>query len=288
MSLKGGVIPASMTPFDAEGRVDGVSLLRLLSGFVAAGCSGVVLAGTNGEGASLGAVEKRDLVRMAAGFGLPLPIILGIATPSLDEAVWLLKQAGKSGASGALLLPPGYVRRAAPEGITAWLRVCLDASPVPVLLYHNPGVNGVGLSPEIVEPLAEHPRFAGIKDSSPQIEHWPQWRKLARPDSLLLVGDERNLLRSLEAGGSGTISGCANLLAQWLVAVVREEGEARQAKFELVLPAIEALRGQLQPETTKACLAALGRIDRAEPRLPLLPGNAEPVLTELRRMLGIQ
>src|SRR5690242_18708589 len=100
-----GVYPAAVTPFRADGSIDEVSLARLLAYFEAAGCQGVVLAGTNGEGPSLSAFEKRDLLRAAQAAKGGLLTVLGIATPSLTEALWLSQQAGKSGADAILLMP---------------------------------------------------------------------------------------------------------------------------------------------------------------------------------------
>src|SRR5438270_11988307 len=112
--LKSGVYPAAVTPFDAKGRVDMVSVAKLLAWFEAGGCAGAVLAGTNGEGPSLSPVEKRDLLRDAKR-SIPSPpapsppegrggldLILGIATSSSDEALWLCKQATALGATAAL------------------------------------------------------------------------------------------------------------------------------------------------------------------------------------------
>ena len=84
-----GVYPAAVTPMDSKQGVDEASLAKLLAWFEAAGCQGVVLAGTNGEGPSLSATEKRELIACAAGMRGKLELILGIATPSIEEAVWL-------------------------------------------------------------------------------------------------------------------------------------------------------------------------------------------------------
>ncbi len=44
-----GVMTACVTPFDQDGQVDEVGLAKLLAYFLANGCAGVVVAGTNGE-----------------------------------------------------------------------------------------------------------------------------------------------------------------------------------------------------------------------------------------------
>src|SRR5882724_5248993 len=120
MLLSPGTYPASVTPFDEKGRIDMAGVARLLAWFRANGCTGVVLAGTNGEGPSLSAVEKRDLIRTAVPLANGLPIVLGVATASLEEAVWSCESARKDGAAAALVMPPAYYREASQEGIILW------------------------------------------------------------------------------------------------------------------------------------------------------------------------
>src|SRR5665213_2761777 len=124
--MRAGVYPASVTPFDAKGRIDLPAIARLMAWFKAAKCAGIVLAGTNGEGPSLSAVEKRDLVRSAVELSDGLEVILGIATPSLDEAIWLCGQTHSAGAHAALVMPPGYFRDVSADGIANWFEAVMD------------------------------------------------------------------------------------------------------------------------------------------------------------------
>src|SRR3954467_7098266 len=102
------------------GEIDVSAMARLLAWFEACGCTGAVLAGTNGEGPSLSATEKRDLIRESMPLRGKLDIILGIASSSLEEAVWLCNQARKSGAAAALVMPPSYFREATEDGLVEW------------------------------------------------------------------------------------------------------------------------------------------------------------------------
>src|ERR1051325_1116008 len=140
-----GVYPAAITPFNSKGKLDEESLAKLLAWFEAGGCKGAVLAGTNGEGPSLSATEKRDLISCAYGLKGKLDLILGIATPSLDEAIWLSRRAADSGAVATLLMPPGYFREASEEGILTWFGAVLNQSPIPVIVYNFPKRTGVAL-----------------------------------------------------------------------------------------------------------------------------------------------
>jgi dihydrodipicolinate synthase/N-acetylneuraminate lyase len=295
-TLEPGVYPAAVTPMDASGQVDGPSVARLLAYFEAAGCKGVVLAGTNGEGPSLSAVEKRDLLRLASGCAGSLELVLGIATPSLDEAKWSCDQAGKNGATAVLVMPPAYFRTATEEGIAEWFEQLADGSPVPVLAYNFPRMTGFTMSQSFVARLASHPNIAGFKDSSGEAANLAAYR--AASDSplpsggegsgvrgkRLFVGDETLLLQALAKGWIGTISGAANCVPQWLSQIVAERDET---KFHILLPVIKAIRAQSQPAANKAVLHALGVIATPHPRLPLKAVDPTPILQAMETHLGI-
>lgn len=284
-----GVMPASLTPFGPSGEVDVVGLARLGAGFEAAGCVGIVLGGTNGEGPSLSAVEKRDLVRGFAPARGALRVVAGLATSSLTEAIWLSQQAHKSGADAVLVMAPGGYANLSPVGIRDWFFRLADASPLPLILYHHPLMSRVTWWPEQVAELAAHPQCMGLKDSSGDPANLSEFRS-AWPDAPLWVGDERLLLAALQAGWHGTISGCANVMAAPLCQVVQawEAGETERAErlFARVLPLIEALRGVPQPAHHKMSAHGQGRIERADVRPPLTQPEDEAFSTWYESLPG--
>lgn len=272
-----GAYPASVTPFDSAGRVDMPGVARLAAWFRSRGCAGLVVAGTNGEGPSLSAMEKRDLVRSAVSFAGDMPVVLGIATPSLDEAIWLCKQSHAAGAAAALVMAPSYFRDASEEGLALWFETLMDRSPLDVLIYNFPQRTGITLTADFVARLARHERMIGLKDSSGNRENLVSYAQ-AVAGKQLFVGDESLLIEALRAGWTGTISGAANVIPDWLSAIVADwatDPESAETKHALVMPAIEALRRSPQPATNKEMLRRRGIIDHAAPRLPLLPASPE-------------
>lgn len=278
-NLEIGVYPASVTPLDEKGGIDFPAIARLLAWFEAAGCKGVVLAGTNGEGPSLTAPEKRDLIRESIPLSGKLKIIQGIATSSLEEAVWLCNQAHKDGAVAALVMPPGYFREASEEGIAAWFESLLERTQMPIVAYNFPQRTGVTLGADLLARLANRDSFAGVKDSSGAVENLAAYASaLAESGRSLFVGNETLLVSALEAGWSGTISGAANVIPYPLTCVVRDfaggRNQSAESKFEILLPAIEAIRQADQPAMHKAILNSIGVLPRPDVRLPLMPPNA--------------
>ena len=286
--LRPGCYPASVTPFREDGEIDQPGMARLLAWFESQGCTGVVLAGTNGEGPSLAAVEKRDLLRAMMPVRGKLDLILGIATPSLSEAIWSCKQAAKIGATAALVMPPGYFRSASEEGIYGWFMALMDAADLPVLVYNFPQNTGISISAELLRRLSKHQRMAGAKDSSGEAANIPAFAA-ALPGRSLFVGNETLLLDALKAGWSGTISGASNVIPIWLSQVVAlwHSGDREQAelKFKLILKTIETFRKSPQPGTNKALLARLGILDSPRLRLPLTePDEVEGAWSALKTL----
>jgi len=272
--LAPGVYPASVTPMHADGSVDTPSLVRLLAHFKSAGCKGVVLAGTNGEGPSLSAVEKRDMVRAAVPVFADLEIVAGIATPSLDEAIWLAGQARKAGATAGLVMAPGYFREASEEGIALWFEALFDATELPILVYNFPQRTGIEIGHGLMARLGGHARMVGLKDSSGNVDNLDGYAKaLAGTGKRLFVGNEALLWQALQKGWTGTISGAANCIPAWLAAVVDEfvagHMDSGEAKFAIARAGIEALRGIPQPQVNKAILHRLGILPSGALRLPL-------------------
>jgi len=290
--MKNGVYPASVTPFDSKGSIDLPALARLFGWFQAGNCQGVVLAGTNGEGPSLSAVEKRDFVKAAVGLANGLDIVLGVATPSLDEAIWLCKQAGYAQAAAVLLMPPGYFRDVTEDGIAMWFESVLDKSPVGILIYNFPQRTGITLSPELMQRLSRHEKMIGLKDSSGNRENIASYSQaLAGTGKKLFVGDETLLIEALRAGWSGTISGASNVIPGWLSQIVQEWPEnpsSAEVKFQLVEPVLRSIRSCPQPAANKRMLLELGVLSSAEPRLPLESVETERVAEALALVKRVQ
>lgn len=254
------LLPAAVTPFDAENRVDHAGVARLLAHFRAEGATGVVLAGTTGEGPSLTGFEKRDLVRAAVPLA-DLPVWLGVATPSLEEAVWLAREAHRAGAAGVLVMSPFFDRSLDPA---PWLRAFLDRSPLDAILDHFPR-----LAPAVPLAAMDHPRAVGLKDSSGERANLAPFSQALR-GKRLFVGDETLLPEALAQGWSGTICGAANVLCRDLAGALSDpDAESQGVKLDLLLPRLREVRATPQPRGHKRALVERGILERADVRLPL-------------------
>jgi 4-hydroxy-tetrahydrodipicolinate synthase len=233
-----GMMTAIVTPFDQSGQLN----LEALPGFLdfqrAAGIEGVVVAGSNGEGVSMPVEMRKRLLEAVMQHRGNLTVIAGTGAANMEDAIELTRHAGQVGADAALILPPFFFKNVSPRGVANYFRRVLDASEIPVLLYHIPQVSAVEVSEEVLDLLEGHPRLAGVKDSS---GHWERTYALItqRRHLAIFSGSDDLMSRALAAGAAGAISGGANAFPELIVAIKRAlEGggdvAAAQARLDTV------------------------------------------------------
>lgn len=256
--ISDGIYTALLTPFTAAGEIDEPLFVRLLAFQEAVGVQGVVVAGTTGEGPSLSAPEKVALYELAARTRGQLRIIAGILSCSLPEALYLARNAARIGCDALMVAPPFYYR-APLEGLIAFYRALLEATELPVILYNIPQLTHQPIPTALVEALLPLSNLVGIKDSSGDPASLQAYLGFA-PRLKVWVGEEKLLLRNLQGGGAGSISGLANLFPERLVAAFRAFQEGREADGlqQLIDEAADAIDAFPAPANFKYALTQRG------------------------------
>jgi 4-hydroxy-tetrahydrodipicolinate synthase len=206
-----GVIPAITTPFDEQLKVDHPALSKHCAWMIDSGCTGVVGLGSLGEGATLAAAEKAEVLKTCvAALGARAPVVAGISALSTAEAVTLAKTAEEAGCSGLMVLPP-YVYLGDWRETKAHVGAILSATKLSCMLYNNPIAYTVDFVPEQVEELvAEYPNLEAIKESSADVRRIMALRLLMNPEFRILVGVDDAIVESLEMGAVGWVAGLVN------------------------------------------------------------------------------
>jgi 4-hydroxy-tetrahydrodipicolinate synthase len=253
-----GIYTAILTPFTPTGEVDEPLFVRLLAFAEAAGVRGVVVAGTTGEAPSLSAPEKVALYELASRTRGTLRIIAGILSCSLPEAIYLARNAARAGCDALMVAPPFYYR-APLEGLIAFYRTLLEATTLPVILYNIPQLTRQPIPAALLDALLPLPNLIGIKDSSGDPESLQTYLGYA-PRLKVWVGEEKLLLRNLQGGGAGSISGLANLFPERMVATFRAFHEGREADGlqQLIDEAADAIDAFPAPANFKYALTLRG------------------------------
>jgi dihydrodipicolinate synthase/N-acetylneuraminate lyase len=260
-----GIVAPVPTPFTDDGSLDLDALERHLVWLESTRLDGVLLLGSNGEFPSLSADERRAVATRAACAAPRLLKILNVGSCVLAEAVSAAQGAGDLGFDAVLCPPPFYYRSAPADGLAAFFRGLLDASPLPVLLYHIPAATGIGIHDELLTTVADHPRLAGVKDSSGDPSECARFAGAMSGGRSLFVGNDRLVRTARDLGGAGSITACASV-APDLVA----EAMADDRAFERLV----MLRGLLESHglipAVKAILGSRG-LGGVRPRPPLVP-----------------
>jgi 4-hydroxy-tetrahydrodipicolinate synthase len=279
-----GVWPAALTPFDGRLAVDVARLVRHCQALLRAGCRGISLFGTTGEGTALSAGERMAALDAVIAGGIPADRLMP-ATGCCDvpTTVALSAHAANHGAAGVLALPPFYPKDSPEHGIHRHFASVIErlgAMPglrVPRLcLYNFPFHTGVTLSPGLVRRLADgFPGIvAAIKDSSADWSLSSAYLD-ALPDLDVFVGDENGILRALGKNGAGAISGMANIMAPTLVSLLETPVKNAESIDRTVRSAVRAVGNHPFVATMKAVLAAQsGQAGWLTVRPPLEPAEA--------------
>jgi 4-hydroxy-tetrahydrodipicolinate synthase len=161
-----GVFPYVVSPVLASGEVDAKVLSRLCDDLIAASVHGLTPLGSTGEFAYLNAVQRRRVVEVTveAARGR-VPVVAGVASTTIADAVAQAREAERMGASGILAILEAYFP-VPDEGVHDYFKAIAQAVSLPVVLYTNPNFQRSDLSLPVIERLSRIPNISYIKDAS--------------------------------------------------------------------------------------------------------------------------
>ena len=277
MSMFQGSIVALVTPMDEGGDLDLAAFDRLLDLHVAAGTSGVVIAGTTGESPCLSLVEVCRLTdRAVERVGGQMHVLAGCGTNSTGATMTAARAVCTAGAHGVLVVTP-YYNRPSQAGLVEHYRRVADAAQKPVVLYNVPGRTGCDLLPASVASLAADPLIVAIKEATGSLERGEQIIAECGDQLDLLSGDDATFVDLMAVGAVGVISVTANVVPGPMAAICNAAlaNDFDQAvQFNAPLVSLHrALLLQSNPMAVKWVMAQLEWIDETL-RLPLMPLDA--------------
>lgn len=268
-----GSLVALPTPFRA-GQFDALAFTEQIERHIRSGTSGVVVAGTTGEAATLTEDEKTQLflsaVRAADG---RLSVVAGVGTQDTRTTLRMATAAARAGVDAVLAVTP-YYNRPSPAGLRAHYGALAQAVPeMPVVLYNVPARTGCDLVPELAaEIAAENSNVVAIKEATTSLRRIEALRAIPGLD--VLCGEDALLFDFLARGAAGAISVVGNVAPQQtaeligLAALDPYAPRMRELESELA-PLIRALQLETNPAPLKVLLNELVGFPE-ELRLPLV------------------
>jgi 4-hydroxy-tetrahydrodipicolinate synthase len=260
-----GSLVAIVTPF-RDGELDLDAFADLCAWHVEQGTSGIVVAGTTGESATLHAEEKGILTKRALEVcSGRIPVMTGTGSNSTAQSVELTRAAVGWGADGILAVTP-YYNKPPQEGMVAHFKAMAEAAgDTPVMLYDVPGRTGVTLEETTIQRLSEVPNITALKDATHDIE---RAGRLARTTGLdVLSGDDATTIAMMRQGAKGVVSVAANVVPDLMARLCAELDDSLQ---ETLAPLFAALFTETNPIPVKYAVHRLRGIAN-ELRLPLVP-----------------
>jgi 1-pyrroline-4-hydroxy-2-carboxylate deaminase len=235
-----GVMPAMTTAFDAKMKVDHAFMANHARWMIDNGCTGIVLPGSLGEGATLSASEKIEMLKNISAAIKGAPAMAAISALSTGEAVDLAKAAADNGCSGLMVLPP-YVYRSDWREMKAHVTAVFRATPLSCMLYNNPIAYGTDFLPgQIAELAAEYPNFEAVKESSADVRRVSAIRALLDDRVKILVGVDDGIVEAIGVGATGWIAGLVNAFPAESVALfnlaLEQKHEEAFALYRWFLP----------------------------------------------------
>ena len=284
--LEGSMV-AVVTPMK-DGGIDLRALRELVEWHIAEGTDGLVPCGTTGEGATLTAAERAEVVKAVIETARGrVTVIAGAGSNATHEAIESVKMAKELRADAALVVTP-YYNKPTQEGLYRHYVAIWEATRFPVVAYNVPSRTAVDLLPETVARLVKAKAIVGIKEATANMDRQVQLVEKVGKDAIAyLSGDDFTALPYIACGGHGVISVVGNVAPRAmkeLVAAARRGDHAKALERQVALAELNRVMFiETNPGPVKAAIALLGKAS-GELRLPLAPVS-EASLAKVREAM---
>ena len=209
-----GVLPALVTPFDANNEIDFGAFENLLNHFREAGVTGWVPNGSTGEYFSQSTKERRAVLQFVKDFANDDEILIaGTNAPATREVIEQTAMAREIGYDNVLLAPPFYTRPTEEELIRHYETVLAEVD-INLVLYNYPAKDGVDIGFQLLDHFAENPRVIGIKESSGVLQRAIDISSRYKGKIQLVSGSDDIALDFMFWGADSWICGPSNCMAQ--------------------------------------------------------------------------
>jgi 4-hydroxy-2-oxoglutarate aldolase len=273
-----GVFAPITTPFNEQGDLLLEELSSNIQRLNQSRLRGYLVLGTNGEFRSLSNHEQMEVLKTVVKTASPDKVIMaGTGAESTKVSIELCHQAAEIGAHyGSLITPFFFAKKMTDKALVQHFFQVADQSPIPVLLYNNPGVTGITMSTTVIKEVSSHPKIVGMKDSSPG--NLSAYILNAKQGFSLLAGSANFFFTGLLMGAVGGVLSLANAFPEpccrlYELGIARQLEEGRELQFEL-MRINQLVSGKFGVAGVKVAMDLAGFYG-GPPRAPLLPLTKE-------------
>jgi 4-hydroxy-tetrahydrodipicolinate synthase len=215
-------------------------------------------------------------------------VLTGVAEFTTAAACETAKAAEAAGVDGLMVLP-GMVYASDPRETVAHFRTVAAATPLPVMVYNNPPVYRVDISPEMFAELADVENIVCIKEASGDVRRVTDLINALGDRYVLFSGLDDVAMESVVLGCTGWVSGLVDAFPRenrmlW-DAVTSGDLARAVAIYRWYMPMLHFDSHPKLVQYIKLASAEMGfgtETVRA-PRLPLAGGEREKALAIVRK-----
>ena len=283
-----GVFPAVTTKFTENDELDHAEMERCFALEMEAGCDGIIVCGSLGEGPMLSVDEKLAVLKTAQNVAKGKPVLLTINEAATRDGAALARKAARAGADG-LMIVPSPIYHTNPEETVATLSAVADAGELPVMIYSNRIAYRVDVTIEVMEKLADNPLFVAVKELSDDIRRSTEIINRFGNRFDLFTGVDNLAFEALSVGAIGWVAGLVTAFPRETVAIYQLMKQGRReealAIYRWFRPLLDLdVSTYLVQNIKLAEVHAIGSNDRVRmPRQPLsgdLRASVEKIVTD--------
>lgn len=161
MTLFTGLSAFPLTPLPHDS-LDDVAYVRLIERLVASGVDSITALGSTGGGAYLTPPERAHVTRLTVQHAPGVPVFAGVSALRTSQVLAHVDDAAAAGVAGLLLAPVTY-QPLTDDDVFELYRTVTEHSPLPVIVYDNPGTTHFSFSTALYARIAGLPGIASIK-----------------------------------------------------------------------------------------------------------------------------
>ena len=206
-----GVMPALVSPLDANENINIPVLNQLLTDLLEKGADGFYLCGATGEGIAI-AHEQRMILAEEAIKAVDdrKPCIVQVASGNFEDAIRLAKHAEKVGAAAISATPPLFFSYDK-DDVYNYYKKLADAVSIPMMIYYNPAA-GFHINADIAAKMFEIDNVTAIKWTSSDYYQMMRLKDITNGEMNIINGPDEMLLMGLSAGADGGIGTTYNFM----------------------------------------------------------------------------
>ena len=207
-----GVVPASVTPLDATGRVDGEALLRLMRWNMGQGAESFFIGGSSAECFLLTFGERVAMFQAASELKHEVFLTAHVGAVGTAEAVEYARVAADLGFDAIAATPPFYYGFGSRE-VYGYYADIAEAAGMPVLIYNFPGNTHrpFDLTDPVTQKLFQSDFILGVKHTNQEVYQLERIKSL-NPKLTVMNGFDETMVAGLALGADGSIGSTFNFM----------------------------------------------------------------------------